>query len=63
MAESSVRLRHRRPSAQRDLSATLVDDDDQPPQDPVSLATSLYFPNLVVLIPDSRILVPNLNYS
>ncbi|KAH9167385.1 glycosyltransferase family 39 protein [Lactarius sanguifluus] len=36
MAESSVRLRHRRPSAQRDPSITLVDDDDQPPQDPDS---------------------------
>ncbi|KAI9440744.1 glycosyltransferase family 39 protein [Lactarius indigo] len=36
MAESPARLRHRRPSAQRDPSLALVDDDDQPPQDPDS---------------------------
>ncbi len=43
MAESS-RLRSRKPSSQRDVH-TPIDDDDQPPQDPVSL-TFLTIPPL-----------------
>lgn len=48
MAESSssVRLRGRRASAQRDLHNIPDDDDDHSPHDTVSVARSLYFSKL-----------------